>query len=298
MLMTPTFTSNNTSAAYQLRYHFGWYSHGRQSRFESSPAKAVIADCLPDIARSRNYHILELDVRPSVVRSLLSLQPNQSPSQVTRNIKGNLAKQLREQADVRNAWARGLFVRSVGSVTGDVIRRYVAEQFAHHRGAPTANPVRAELARFHDPRDSTELRRDAHSVFEYNVHVVLLTQRRAEFLDFEVAKALIDYWRRVCDKNRWIAWDIEVVWNHAHLFLGLRPKDNAEQVVLSLMNNSDFFCQGRYGAAMRQANLTALWQPSFYVGAAGAATTAQVKSYLGRTRETKVINQGDVIRPV
>jgi putative transposase len=280
MNATPVFTTANTTAAYRLRYHFGWYSAGRQPHFESAPVAATINECLPEIARRHQYHVLESDVSPRVVRSLLSLKPNESPSRATNIVRGNLAKHLREQLGIRNVWSRGIFVRSVGNVSGDVIRRYISGQFAHHRAIPERDPERVQLARFHDLRDASELRKDSHSVFEYNVHVVFVADRRTEFLDFDVAEALVRYWRRVCEKNRWIAWDIEVVSDHAHLFVGLRPKDGPEQVVLSLMNNSEHFCESRYGAAMRHANLRALWRPSFYVGTGGAATTAQVKSFL------------------
>ena len=280
MAPTPAFTVANTTAAYQLRYHFGWYSRGRQPHFESAQMAAAINDCLSEIARRHEYHVVETGISPTVVRALLSLKPSQSPSRVTGIVRGNLAKHLRERLGIRNLWSRGIFVRGVGNVTGDVIRRYIAGQFDHHRAAPERNPGRAEVARFHDPRDASRLRKDSHSAFEYNVHVVLVTERRAEFLDLEVAEALVRYWRAVCDKNRWIAWDIEVVWDHAHLFVGLRPKDDPEQVALSLMNNSEYFCERRYGAAMRDANLTTLWRPSFYVGTGGVATTAQVKSFL------------------
>jgi REP element-mobilizing transposase RayT len=49
---------------------------------------------------------------------------------------------------------------------------------------------------------------------------------------------LVGYWRQVCDQKRWIAWDIEVVSEHAHLFLGLRPVNAPQSVALSLMNSS------------------------------------------------------------
>ena len=199
---------------------------------------------------------------------------------MTNIVRGNLAKHLREQAGIRNAWSRGIFTRSVGNVTGDVIRRYISGQHAHHRAVAECDRERAQLARFHDPRDASELRKHSHSVFEYNVHVVFVTDRRTQLLDFEVGEALVGYWRTVCAKNGWFAWDIEVVWDHAHLFVGLRPKDAPEHVVLSLMDNSEYFCESRYGAAMRDANVTTLWRPSFYVGTGGAATTAQVKSFL------------------
>jgi hypothetical protein len=48
---------------------------------------------------------------------------------------------------------------------------------------------------------------------------------QASELDLDVANALVDHWRDACEQKQWIAWDIEVVWDHAHLFLGLRPTD-------------------------------------------------------------------------
>lgn len=280
MPASPAFTSANTTAAFQLRFHFGWYSHGRRPYFDSTPVAATIREHLADTVQRHKYHLLEADVQPSVVRSLLSLKPHHSPSRVTNIVRGNLAKHLREQVEMRNIWSRGTFVRSVGNVAAEVIRRYVASQFDHHRAAPLQQPESAERARFCDPRDPSQLRRDSHSVFEYNLHVVFVTERRTEFLDFEVAESLVGYWRRVCEKYRWIAWNIGIVWDHAHLLLGLRPKDDPEQVALNLMNNSEYFCERRYGAAMRESGLTRLWQPSFYAGTCGAATTAQVKSFL------------------
>jgi putative transposase len=278
------YTSVNTTAAFQLRYHFGWFTRGRQPLFEPVLVAAKINEHLPEIARRHEYHLLESEVSPRAVRSVLSLKPNHSPSRATAMVRGNLAKYLRQQLGLRNVWSRGIFVRSLGNVTSDVIRRYVSGQFAHHRAAPEHDPSRVQLARFHETRNASQLRAASHSVYEYNLHLVLVTERRAQFLDFEVAEALVRYWRRVCEKKQWIAWDIEVVTDHAHLFVGLRPKDDPEQVALSLMNNSEHFCRSRYSAAMYHANLTGLWCPSFYAGTVGAATTAQVKSFLARLK--------------
>ncbi len=254
----PTFNSENTTAAYQLRFHFGWYSHGRQPIFERPDVSAAVSEYLPDIARRHKYHLLETDVESLVVRSLISLRPNQSPSKETNIVRGNLAKHIAEELSLRNLWSRGKFVRSLGSVSAEVIRRYVAQQFEHHRAAHTRNPERALVAGFHSPRGASLLRKDSHSIFEYNLHIVVVTERRTEFLDLEVAEALIAFWRRVCEKYQWIVWDIEIVADHAHLVLGLRLTDAAEQVALSLLNNAEYFCHSRYAAAMRDAG----WQHS------------------------------------
>ena len=106
----------------------------------------------------------------------------------------------------------------MGSVTSDIVRSYVRRQFLNHRAAPAEQREMMALARYHDPRDATTLRRTDHVTFEYNMHFVFVTRRRFDFLDPYVSEALIAYWRRVCKKYNWIAWDIEVIWNHAHLF--------------------------------------------------------------------------------
>jgi REP element-mobilizing transposase RayT len=46
--------------------------------------------------------------------------------------------------------------------------------------------------------------------------VVLVTNRPVPFLELEVSEALVKHLRRVCEKKRWIAWDVEVVSDHAH----------------------------------------------------------------------------------
>lgn len=293
MAPTAVFTAGNTTAAYQLRYHFGWCTRGRQSRFNSPEICAAVGEELNDVAGRHEYHLLDSNISPTVVRSLMSLKPRDSPSRVTGIVRGNLSKSLSERWGIRDLWSRGAFFRSVGTVTNEVIRQYVARQFSHHEMTLGCAPECFTLAQFHNPRDATQLRSDSHTCFEYNLHVVLVTDWRVPFLDPEVAEALVGYWRRVCEKKRWIAWDIEVVPDHAHLFLGLRPVDSPETVALSLLNNSEHYCERRYAAAMRDAKLSTLWRPSYYVGTSGAVTTAQVMAYLTTDKtDSRQVNAG------
>jgi putative transposase len=285
----PNFTPGNVAASYQLRFHFGWYAHGRQPLFADSAVRAAIERSFLRVAKDRDYHVLEFDLESKVLRALVSLKPGDTPAEVTRVIKGNIATDVRREAGLRNLWSRGWFVRSVGNVSNDVMRNYVANQFAHHRAAPMEAPESIALARFHDQRDPAELRKTAHAAFEYNLHLVLVVRRRFEFLDMKVAAVLLDYLRAVCEKKRWMAWDIEVVWNHVHLFLGVEPVDAPQAVALSVMNNAAFFLEQKYGAALKDEHLEGVWQPGYHAGTVGAATTAQVKAFLRSEAE-----RGDV----
>jgi putative transposase len=288
----PHFLPKNVTASYQIRFHFGWYTHGRRPIFADKSVRDVVERSFQRVANDRDYHVLEFDLEPEVLRAIVSLKPAHAPAEVTRIVKGNIATDVRREAGLSNLWSRGWFVRSTGNVSNDVIRHYIANQFAHHRAAPIDAPDAVALARFHDRRDPAQLRKTAHAVFEYNLHVVLVVRRRFDFLDMHVAYALVEYWRAVAAKHGWLAWDIEAVWNHVHLFLGLAPSDAPESVALSLMNNSAYFLEQRYGAALKLEQLDGVWQPGYHVGTAGAATTAQIRAFLSETVSGDAVRSG------
>jgi putative transposase len=276
--MTPFFTPSTVKTAFQSRFHFAWCAYKGQEKLAS--LRPVIEKTFLQVAERRNYHVLENEVEPRVFRALLSLAPQDSPAEVTRYVKGNIATAARNERGVAELWSRGWFVRSVGTVTTDTVRVYVAGQYERHGAAPGKLPDAAAKAGYRHRSDATVLRTSNHARFECNAHIVFVTCRRREFLDLHIAEALVDYWRRVCAKKHWIPWNINVVWNHAHVFLGLSPVDAPGDAALSLLNNAEHFLGTRYCAALRDEVDQTVWQPGFYVGTAGSATTAQVKAFL------------------
>ena len=88
---TPMFTPANTKAAYQLRYHFGWYSHGRQPVFQDDRQRTVLQHAVTRVLADRNTHVLEQEIELHAIRALVSLRPGVAPSELTRVVKGNLA---------------------------------------------------------------------------------------------------------------------------------------------------------------------------------------------------------------
>ena len=278
----PTFAPNKVSAAYECRFHFGWHSHRHQPLFAEPRLGPVLQDAFRRVTEEKGFHVLESELEPTSLRAVLSLQPNTVPSAVTRIIKGNLAAEARRLTGTHNLWSRGWFLRSLGAITNQTVRDYVANQFPHHRAIPVDTPEIVERARYHDPADPAELRKLQHVVFEYNLHLVFSVQRRCDFLDLEVAESLIAYWRLVCQRKGWRLWDAEVPSDHAHLFVGVQPADSPESVALSLLNNSAYFLERRHAAVLRQLRLFGVWQAGYFARTVGSATTAQVRSYLTR----------------
>ena len=122
--------------------------------------------------------------------------------------------------------------------------------------------------------------KSCRAAFQYNVHFVFSVRGRNEFLDPIVRQKLIQTWLSVCQKKSWIAWDIEVVWDHAHLLLGIAPGETPEKAALALLNKAELWFHHRYSAAMKQEGLGTVFQAGYYAGTCGVATTAQIKSYL------------------
>jgi putative transposase len=278
----PSFTPKDVTAAYGLRFHFGWHTHRHQPLFGEPQLRTVLQDSFRRVTDEHDFHVLEMEIEPTVMRAVLSLTPPTVPSAATRLIKGNLAADARRLTGTHNLWSRGWFLRSLGEVTNETVRNYVSSQFEHHRAIPLGAPKIVAKARYHNPADAGELRKLNHVVYEYNLHVVFAVRRRCDFLDPYVGEALIGCWRRVCDKKDWRLWDAEVLGDHAHLFVGVLPTNGAEDVTLSLMNNSAYFLEQRHAALLAKLQLLGVWQAGFYAGTVGSATTAQLKSYLQR----------------
>jgi putative transposase len=281
--MIPYFAAADLRAAYESRFHFGWYSHQRAPRLAG--IRTTIEQTLRSVCEREAYHLLELEIEPEVVRALVSLRPETSPSEVTRLFKGNLAAVARNEHGIRELWSRGWFVRSVGHVTNETVGQYVANQFTHHNAAPLGVPSEALKAGYASDDKPGELRVSGHACFEYNVHLVMVTSGRRGFLDLDLAELLVVYLRRVCQAKSWNVWNLEVVRNHVHLFLGLSPEDAPGAVAWSLLNNAEHFLQTRFAAMLKEEVADRCWRPGYYAGTVGSATTAQVKAFLESRRE-------------
>src|SRR5687767_2909695 len=102
--MTPFFTAENVTVAFEARFHFGWYAHGRKAKL--GPISATIDKSFHEVTARRNYHVLEHEIEPRVLRALLSLTPYEPPAEVTRYVKGNLAAAARREG-ATELWSRG-----------------------------------------------------------------------------------------------------------------------------------------------------------------------------------------------
>ncbi len=79
------------------------------------------------------YEVLDMEVMPDHVHLLLDVDPKIGIYSVITKIKGYTSKQLRDEFPalkkrIPTLWTRSKFISSVGSVTLDVVKRYIEEQ--------------------------------------------------------------------------------------------------------------------------------------------------------------------------
>lgn len=79
------------------------------------------------------YEILDMEVMPDHVHLLIDVDPKIGVYSVVSKIKGYTSRQLREEfpelkKKLPTLWTLSKFISSVGSVTLDVVKKYIEEQ--------------------------------------------------------------------------------------------------------------------------------------------------------------------------
>lgn len=172
-------------------------------------------------------------------------------------------------------WGRGYLARSVGKVRVQAVKQYLISQ-AEHQGY--GNRAIPPVFRFRATEPA--VLSTAHASFDLTHHVVLATRFRRGVFDSKMGEALVDYWSRVAGQRGFAIDQATVLPDHVHLVVRITPKISVGNVVLSLMNNGQYFIGKHSPQALVEAKIEQLWQPSAYVGTCGEVTTALLKAFL------------------
>lgn len=86
-----------------------------------------------DIAKDHNFDIINMEVMPDHVHLLIDCNPRYGIMQCVTDLKWGSAHVLnREFPDIRkkipSIWTRSCFIATVGSVSLDVVKRYIESQ--------------------------------------------------------------------------------------------------------------------------------------------------------------------------
>lgn len=86
-----------------------------------------------DLAKTKNWDILNIAIQPDHVHIFLRFNVNESPHQVVKAIKGRTSNLLRKEftfliTKLPTLWTRSYFFATAGNISQEVIQKYIEEQ--------------------------------------------------------------------------------------------------------------------------------------------------------------------------
>ena len=248
----PLYAAANCRAAYQLNWSL--------AVFWNSPAPPE-QDWLTELkaATERDgVRILESRQKaPDVTQFLLSTTPALAPQEIIRSVKGRLQYLVRHQ--IPKAFHRNYSIKSVGSVTREVIDQYVGSQVERH--AMADERVQRMLAKLqvHCPEvDLSISRRSNYGEYLFNLHTVLVNEGRWREVREEAIAKTREMIVGASGKKGHLLSRAGIVADHIHLMLGCGIGESPQEVALGYLNNLAF----AYG-------MKPIFQFGFYAGTFG-----------------------------
>ena len=120
-------------AAYSIAYHFVWLPKYRRKVLVGE-VQAETKRLIQESCERHGLTLLEIETDIDHVHVFVSAPPRFSPSQIANLLKGYSSKCLREQfphlkkaCGQEQLWTQSYYVGTAGSVSAEVIRRYISE---------------------------------------------------------------------------------------------------------------------------------------------------------------------------
>lgn len=119
---------------YDLKYHIVWVTKYRKPILTVRRSIRT-RDLVREIAHSKNVQIIKGHVSKDHVHLFVSVPPSLSISNLVQSLKSKTSRKLLQEEKSlsktnwsQHLWARGYFVTTSGSVTDEVIMRYIENQ--------------------------------------------------------------------------------------------------------------------------------------------------------------------------
>ena len=126
-----------------------------------------------------------------------------------------------------------------------------------------------------------EYRHESKAVSLINMHFVFIPKRRKAVLVGKIAERLQEIIFEVVTENRWkiIAW--EIMPDHVHLLVNVKPTDFASFVMQRVKGRASSYLRKEFPELLK---LPTLWTPSYFVGNVGNVSTETVRKYIEEQR--------------
>ena len=123
---------SNGRMIYSCQYHVIFCPKYRRAVLEGEVGDRL-KQLIQDKQKEYGYDILDMEVMPDHVHLLLDVDPKKGIVTVVNMIKGYTSHELRNEypalkSRLPTLWTHSKFISSVGSVTLEVVKKYIDEQ--------------------------------------------------------------------------------------------------------------------------------------------------------------------------
>ena len=117
---------------YSCQYHVIFSPKYRRNILQNG-VDVKLKDYFSEVSLKFGFSILEMEIMPDHVHLLIDVNPNFGISQTVAKLKGYSAKKLKEdfphlKSRLPCIWTNSKFVSTVGSVSLDVVKKYIENQ--------------------------------------------------------------------------------------------------------------------------------------------------------------------------
>lgn len=128
---TKTYKSSET-LVYSCQYHVIWATKYRR-KLLSSDVEKDLKILILEKEQEWGYTVIEMEIMPDHVHLLIDINPQIGINAIIGKIKGYTSNSLRKKykelrTKVPTLWTRSKFISSVGSVSLEVVKKYIEEQ--------------------------------------------------------------------------------------------------------------------------------------------------------------------------
>ena len=119
---------------YDIQYHIVWTTKYRYKILTGKVAERL-RELLRQGCEARGIKIIKGSINKEHVHMLVGCSPTLAPSKMMQYLKGRSSKILQEEFNElrkrywgQHLWASGYFIRTVGTVTEEMIKEYIENQ--------------------------------------------------------------------------------------------------------------------------------------------------------------------------
>jgi REP element-mobilizing transposase RayT len=258
----PLYYPRTEDAAYQLRYSWTGWPCGKP--FSTQPHQ-LIEETKPAWERDQ-LRLLEFRWTAEFVQLLFSATPDVSPEFVAARAKGRLDHALRN-ANIDSPFSRKVAVRTVGENTQRDVESYVDRQIDKEQFADSRFAHRMQQLTVINPQvDLSQPSETARGRYWYNLHLVLVVDRRVRIQDVKVLNDLREVFCKIAVKKGHTVSRLAVMQDHLHAALRARPFESPIDIAFAYQNN--------LALLTKQPEI---WSKGFYVGTFGEYSMQAVR---------------------